>query len=89
MNVVTHHRYKATAADRERQVVVAWLAQLPAAGWVGTAGELSAELELIADVLGPAYYLAPTAATAARRLTDLNPADSGWSVTTRRTMPPG
>src|SRR4051812_22668109 len=37
-------RARATAETRRREVFRAWLAALPAGGWSGTAGDLSADL---------------------------------------------
>lgn len=83
MSASTYNHYRRVLAGHERSVVAAWLTQLPAAGWVGTANELAAEFALVADALGHGYP--PTPGTAANRLVTFAPSVPGWIVTQRRT----
>ncbi|MFO0848379.1 MAG: hypothetical protein U0871_07470 [Gemmataceae bacterium] len=71
-------------AAHGRRVVAIWLAQLPADGWTGTATELSDELGLIADALGPSHY-PPGSNSALRRLLEHAGHEPGWAVATKRT----
>ncbi len=45
MSAVTYARYQATAEERFRRLLVAWLATLPRDGWTGGAAELFAALD--------------------------------------------
>ena len=45
MSATTYARYQATAEDRFRQLLAAWLAALPSSGWTGGVAELFATLD--------------------------------------------
>ena len=45
MSATTYTRYQATAEERFRRLLAAWLATLPPAGWTGGVAELVAALD--------------------------------------------